>query len=294
MTSPAKKTTSSTASFFFRAKPKKLLSEVKRVLDNVETIEVIDSDDDGGDGNDGIGDRRSKRPRKVETEIGNVEREITIIEDEPRKSLSKVKKHPPLPAISSPAPETSNVVPVLTNEPTVPGSPNAPISKLYKTHCKERKLNFYSIILTCDGVRLFASATPASLGVHSGSISVKNDYHRSEKEQALQREALLAVATDNTELWQHITPKDTLHSAESLDCPSEWTLNIKSSKTEPIQIRANPHEPLQSSALDSIRTQLHIPSNRPLKLVFDGMTLDLTQTPVQLQLEDDDLLELLF
>jgi hypothetical protein len=129
------------------------------------------------------------------------------------------------------------------------------------------------------------------LGVHSGSISVnaflEKDYRQKEKEQTLQREALLAVVTDNADSWQPID----ISSTRELP---KWTLNIKSPNAEPIQIRVNPHEPLQSSALDSIRTLLELPASRPLKLIFDGMTLDSTQTPVQLQLEDDDLLELRF
>lgn len=113
MASPSKKTTNSTASFFFRAKPKTVLAKVKRVL---ERVEIIDSDEDCKSN-----DKETKRPRLVE------EREITIITDEPREILPTIKeKYRHLLAVRQSVPtlkETANVVPVLTSEPAVPGSP---------------------------------------------------------------------------------------------------------------------------------------------------------------------------
>jgi hypothetical protein len=109
MASPSKKTTNSTASFFFRAKPKKVLAKVKRVLDRVE---IIDSDD---------GEGETKKPRLID------EREITIITDEPREILPIVKeKYRHLLAVCQPAlplKEATNIVPVLMGEPALPGSP---------------------------------------------------------------------------------------------------------------------------------------------------------------------------
>ena len=155
---------------------------------------------------------------------------------------------------------------------------------------QDRAISPYAkLLLIHEGQPVVSSATIAALGGYHDHLSLSLHTQEGWEQQALKTTTETSGLLDRISTLSHYTPL----SNQEILTPQQseagmLSLRIRTRSVEQ-ELQVSRYEPLQG-ALEAFQS-LHPEATTGRRLYFDGQTLNLTKSPAELGLEDDDVLE---